>query len=160
MPANTFSLLLLLALLWGCQQDRPPREWTELSLEEHGLPLQLLAPPDARIQTKDMAGFVHDITIRSRDTSFALQVFASPVSNLGPVEVLEQQRRRVRENPYFEQIVSEYDHGFIYRLNIDGQTGYGFRLVRRVGEQDVVLQNGLSKLFSEREIRRMYRALQ
>ena len=64
-------LLLSLILIWlgACNNAPSTSSLVELDLMKDGLPIKILAPPNAEVVTSDM-GFIKDVTVKGDDNYY------------------------------------------------------------------------------------------
>ena len=150
-----FCLFCLIGL-FSCRQDDVRLE--KLDLQPQGLPLTILAPDSAEVQAKDYA-FMRDITIRKGD-NFFIQIFEFEASNLDAAGEKLKQLTSVKEDPFFKELITEEDQGFIFsRLQDSTKLNYDFRYVKILGLKELIFQTGLVGSFSLEDVRRMYKSV-
>ena len=150
-----FCLFCLIGL-FSCRQDVVRLE--KLDLQPQGLPLTILAPDSAEVQAKDYA-FMRDITIRKGD-NFFIQIFEFEASNLDAAGEKLKQLTSVKEDPFFKELITEEDQGFIFsRLQDSTKLNYDFRYVKILGLKELIFQTGLVGSFSLEDVRRMYKSV-
>ena len=148
---------LLLVCLFSCSSD-PVQELQPLNLLKYGIPLVLLAPDSAKVKSVDM-GIAKDITVVGND-DYSIQIIASKALTNDLAKIKADQISGVKSNPFFSKIVKEEAQGFIFENAIDSaRTNYGFRYIHLIGDQELVIQNGLLGIFSLEEIETMYQAV-
>ncbi len=148
-----------LAIFYGCGQDKPAG-WQELNLMRYNIPLSVLAPDSAKVSTTEVSGVMRDITISDKANNYYVQIFSSQAYTQDIARIKADQLDLVRSNPYFESIVEEEPNGFIYLNKIDSLATYGFRYIVFMGDKEIILQNGMARLFDEASVRKMYEAVQ
>ena len=152
-----FPLLVLLTLM-ACSSE-PASDLKSRSLLEFGIPITIMAPDSAQIETMDLV-VQKDITIKKGD-DYYVQIFASDASTTDVSKMKAAQLNEVRDNPFFSKIVKEDTDGFIYETAIDStKTNYGFRHFRIKGDKEYIFQTGLIGTFSLDDVERMYEAVQ
>jgi hypothetical protein len=152
-----YSLLITAFALAACQSDRLS-DWNKVDLLSYGMPLSVYAPDSVKILSKDISGLMRDVSLRLGDDYF-VQIYSAPAATNDLAQIKSEQLELVRENPYFKAIVEEKPDGFIFELSIDGQSSFGFRHVRYQGDREYIFQNGLSGIFTEEQVRKMYDAV-
>lgn len=156
---KNYALILGLLFLGIACQNNPVNGWKELSLLKYGIPITVMAPDSAKINTMDF-GLQRDITIQ-KDDNYSIQIYASDASTTDVNKVKEQQLAMLKENPYFARVVQDDDTGFIYENKIDSTNlNYGFRLIKIKGDKEYIFQTGLIGAFTEDQVRSMYEAVQ
>ncbi len=152
------SLALLLPIL-ACGPEGHPAGWKKTDLLPYGLPLTILAPDSVEVKTLNKNSVVQDVSLR-KGSDYYVQIFASPAQTTDLARLKADRLAEVRDNPYFKRIVEEQADGFLFEMQIDGTTSYGFRYVIVQGDREYAIQNGLSSLFTEEQARMMYQAVQ
>jgi hypothetical protein len=67
----------------------------------------------------------------------------------------------VREDPFFKEIITEDDRGFIYSKQLDSLTlDYDFRFVKIMDSTELIFQTGLIGTFSLEDVKWMYKSIQ
>ncbi len=155
---DLFFISLILLLLSSCSSDRT-EPLKSLDLLKYGVPVTILAPDSPEVKTMDLI-VQKDITIRKGNDYF-VQIFMSDAVTTDVSKVLKEQMEQTKTNPYFSKFLTEDAHGYIYELQVDSSaTTYGFKFVKIQGDNEFVFQTGLSGLFNEEQVRRMYQAVQ
>lgn len=151
-------LVLLVVLLFACESG-PSGDWNELNLMRYSIPVSIMAPDSAKVSTAEVSGVMRDVTITSEEDNFAIQIFSGRAFTNDLARLKADQLELVRENPYFEQIVFEEPSGFIFENRIDSTANFGFRYILYRGDNEIIFQNGMGRIFSEEEARSMYEAV-
>lgn len=150
-------LTILAGLLFNCGNDG--NSLTTKNLIEYGVPFTIKVPnPDSLAVNKDDLGPIEDITIDGGD-GFFIQIYASAAETNDVSQLKAEQLNLVREQPYFSEIISEEESGFIFENAIDSIKNYGFRYIQVKGDREFIFQNHLSRLFSREEVERMFGAV-
>lgn len=155
------SLLFVAAviLIWACQKNDKPNEWVKKDLLEYGIPMSILAPDSAEVNSSDLGGLIQDVTIKKGD-NYYIQIYASDAETTDIAKVKANQLAEVKSNRYFSKIVKEELDGFIYETAIDtSNINYGFRYVRVQGDKEFIFQTGLVGTFTEAQVERMYESV-
>lgn len=153
------SCLLLVALFMvGCQSGDEDG-WQELNLMRYNIPVSIMAPDSAKVKMSEVSGVVRDVTIISEADNYAVQIFSGQAFTNDLARIKAGQLELVRDNPYFERIVSEDPAGFIFENRIDSVANYGFRRILYKGDKEIIFQNGMGRIFSEAETAAMYEAV-
>lgn len=155
---RNLSILFICLFLASCQSDTS-RAWQPLDLTGNNIPVTIMAPDSARVQTSNLSGIMQDVTIKSPADGYSVQILASQAATNDMARLKATQLELVRSNRYFEQIVTEDDQGFIFENRIDSLPLYGFRYILYRGDQEIVFQNGLEGTFDLPEIEAMYAAV-
>ena len=133
--------------------------YAELSLMRYNVPFTIQAPDSAKVVSSSLSGVMKDVTIKSPADRFDVQILSSRASTNDMARLKSEQLDAVRDNRYFNRIVSEEANGFIFENKIDSSSLYGFRYIRYANDQEFVFQNSLGGSYTEEEIRKMYEAV-
>lgn len=144
----------------ACQKDQA-LDWEETNLLACcQLPISVLAPDSARINSSKLGDLYKDVTIKSGNDYF-IQIYASEATTNDIAKIKSDQLRQVKEFPFFSKIVEEDENGFLYENIIDTTNiNYSFRYVSVAGDMEYIFQPGLTGIFTEEQARRMYQAVQ
>ncbi len=151
-------ILSLTVLLIACATDAAD-EWKELDLTKYNVPLKIAAPDSAKVVSQTLSGIMHDVTIKSPEDNFDVQVLASRAQTNDMSRLKAEQLESVRDGRYFERVVREEPNGFVFENKIDTAAHYGFRYIVYQGDQEFVFQNGLGRTYDEEQIERMYASI-
>jgi len=139
----------------ACGGDSSTGNLQTLSLLEYGIPGEIKAPLDAEINTMDF-GAMKDITVKKGD-DYSVQIYASDATTLSLADVKAQQLGLLKQNPYFEKVITEEDNGFIYENKVDSTTfNYGFRYIKLQADKEYIYQTGLIGSFTKEQVQTMY----
>ena len=157
-----FSLLLYSSLLLAsCQQDELA-SWHPVDLSSYGVSASLLVPDSSAldIKTNDL-GIMQDITVQDGE-GYSIQIFASQAGKSSSVQkLLQEQKEEVKKHPLFSRMVEEYPDGFIFENRIDSTTtSFDFRKVKIHQGQEYIFRTGLLGIFTEEQVKKMYKAIQ
>ena len=152
-----FSLIICL-LIVACASE-PGFDWKELDLTGHRVAVSIMAPDSAKVASKSLSGVIQDVTIKSTEDNYSVQVLGSRAATNDMAKLKAEQLDLVRSNPYFERVIVEEPNGFIYENMIDTTAIYGFRYIIYQGDQEFVFQNGLEGTFGLEAIEAMYAAV-
>jgi len=154
-----YLLLLSLALFTlACTSDRA-EGWPELDLTRYNIPLTIQAPDSAKVVSGTISGIMQDVTVKSPEDAYAIQILASQAATNDMSRLKAEQLELVRDNRYFERIVREEPDGFVFQNRIDTTAIYGFRHIVYQGDREFVFQNSFEGLFSLDAIEKMYTAV-
>ena len=157
-PTKVFALLATL-MIWSCTPDGHEKGWQPLDLLSHGVPVSVMAPPDAQVKSgKLKSALMKDLTIQGGD-NYNVQLFYSPAITSDIAKLKNDHLQIVQDNRYFARIVREEVAGFIYQSVIDSTSTYGFRLVKLQGDMELNFQTGMNQLFTQEEAELMYEAV-
>ena len=155
---NTILLSGAIALLIVACKSDPASNLKPLDLMKYGIPLTVMAPDSAKVETMDLI-VQNDVTIKKGDDYF-IQLYASDASTTDLKQVKADQLEEVKANPYFSGIVSEDENGFVYKKQIDStNVNYGFKYIKLQGDKEYIFQTGLIGKFSEESVMAMYNAV-
>ncbi|MEL6867059.1 MAG: hypothetical protein AAFP19_21730 [Bacteroidota bacterium] len=144
--------------LMACQQENKTSLKT-YDLLEYGVPVKILAPDSAEIETMDLV-VQKDITVK-KGKDYSIQIFSSTASTTDIKQLKANQMEEVRNNPFFSKVLKEEADGFIYELQIDStHQSYGFRHFQIKGDNEYIFQTGLIGTFSQEAVEQMYEAVQ
>ncbi len=153
-----FSISAVFLIVMGCSSD-PSANYQEISLLKHGFPINILAPDSPVVKTFDLI-VKKDITVQKGD-DYSVQIFMGDASIYDPKKIKDRLLEDLKaNNQYFDQVVLEEDHGFVYKTLIDSlNPNYGFNLVKIQGDKEFIFQTGIMGSFSEEQALRMYKAV-
>lgn len=152
-----FSLIICL-LIVTCASEAGS-DWSELDLTGHRVAISIMAPDSAKVASKSLSGVMQDVTIKSVEDNYSVQVLGSRATTNDMAKLKAEQLDLVRSNQYFERVIVEEPNGFIYENMIDTTAIYGFRYIVYQGDQEFVFQNGLEGTFGLEAIEAMYAAV-
>lgn len=153
---SLFIVIISSLILWSCSSEP---EFKPVNLLEYGMPVTILAPDSPDIKKVNLV-LQDDVSIKKGD-DFYVQIFAAQATTNDPVKLKEVLKDDVLNNPFFAEMIEEFEHGFIYRDQIDSlHSTYGFRFAKIMGDREYVFQTGLTGSFTEEQVRKMYEAVQ
>lgn len=130
-----------------------------LNLMQYDIPVAIMAPDSAKVKSGSLSGMLKDVTVISENDNFAVQIFSGQAFTQDLAKIKASQLDLVRGNRYFERIVEEDSAGFIFENKIDSTANFGFRHVVFKGDKEITFQNGMGRIFTEAEARKMYAAV-
>jgi len=130
-----------------------------LDLMSHGIPLTIMAPPEATVKVTDLK-VMKDLTIKKEDDNYDIQLYASSTNSSDIGQLKAERLSDVKKNPYFTKIISEESQGFIYEKVLDSIPYYAFNYVYLQGDQEYIFQTGYTSLFKLEDVQNMYKAVQ
>ncbi|TXF88590.1 hypothetical protein FUA23_14070 [Neolewinella aurantiaca] len=151
--------MFLTLVLFSCGADSDAGKWKPLDLMKYNIPVTIAAPDSAKVSATNLSGIMQDVTIKSADDRYSVQVLASRAASNDMAKLKAEQLDLVRDNRYFESIVREEEDGFIFQNMIDSTSLYGFRYIIYQGDQEFVFQNAFDGTFNLAEIEAMYEAV-
>ena len=155
---RALCFLVLSLLLASCATD-PAGSWSELDLTAHNLPVKIMAPDSAKVISSNLSSIMRDVTIKSEEDDYSIQILASQASTNDMTRLKAEQLELVRDNRYFSKVVREEDNGFIFENQIDSTSIFGFRYIIYQGDQEFVFQNGFDATYGLEAIEAMYSAV-
>ncbi|HHJ50361.1 MAG TPA: hypothetical protein ENJ88_05575 [Phaeodactylibacter sp.] len=156
LPIFFFALLIFAA----CQQDEMAN-WQPVSLESHGIAVDILVPDTAHLEIKESdLGIMKDITVQAGE-GYSLQIFASDAGTSNLKQAVEAQKKEVASQPLFDKIIEEYEDGFLFQNSIDSTTqSFDFRKVLLKGDKEYIFRTGMLGIFTEDQARNMYKSIE
>ena len=148
-------IILSIIILTCCTSKPDDLALVEKDLLGYGIPITLNVPDSAEIKTRDF-GVQKDITIQGPDW-YNLQIFSSTASSSNMAKVKSEYLSIINDNPYFRDMVSEEEDGFIFEMEIDSLQNYDFRHIKIQGDREYVFQAGLFGTFSLEDIEKLYK---
>ena len=153
---------LLLTLFFGliffnCKSDKSS-SYPSKDLLKHGFAISVKAPENAKIASDDL-GIMQELTITQGD-EYNVQILKSITNTTNTKQALAGQMNLVKTDLYFSKVLEEYDNGFIFEKDIDGNINYDFRYVKIVGEHEYIYQTGMVGTYTEENVRAMYNSVQ
>ncbi|PHI20002.1 hypothetical protein CEQ90_09680 [Lewinellaceae bacterium SD302] len=142
----------------SCQSDGKSG-WQELNLMRYNIPVSIMAPDSAKVNTAEVSGVVRDVTIEDAENDFLVQIFSGQAFTSDLARLKSAQLELVRDNPYFSRIVKEDPAGFIFENKIDSTSAFGFRYVVYQGDLEIVMQNGMGRIFNQEAVEQMYESV-
>lgn len=156
---RTLCFLFLTLTLFSCGTSSDADKWKPLDLMKYNVPITIAAPDSAKVSATNLSGIMQDVTIKSPEDRYSVQVLASRASSSDMARLKSGQLNLVRDNRYFESIVREEEQGFIFLNMIDSTSLYGFRYIIYQGDQEFVFQNAFDGTFNLTEVEAMYAAV-
>lgn len=153
---NILSISTLLLILSACGTTEP--ELPTLDLLEHGMPLSIQAPADAKV-TKAKIAFRQELKITAED-NFKVVIAMDDAVSRDPQKIKEQRLTAAKEHRFFFRVVEDEPHGFIFENRIDSSNStYGFTAVKVLGDKEYVFENARTGIYTLEQIERMYDAV-
>jgi hypothetical protein len=161
----TFSAFFLLSCLVSCTEVPPSAKDLfpqKIDLMSVGMPIQIQAPIDAKV-LDNSDSFLQDVKIKGKD--YYLQIYSQTARALDcKTLATEAQRVLKTENPNFKKIIKEDPCGFVYSVQVPGDTTtcYNFAYYRIQGNNSFSFTTTNSNLipFSLEMVQHMYLAVQ
>jgi hypothetical protein len=151
-----FPAILILAGLLACHTDTISMK--PLDLHPYGIPMTIQAPDSTVITEKDYK-FMRDLTLK-KAPEFDIQLFELNASSEDAAGEKFHQLESVRQDPYFRQVIQEDEYGFIFSKYLDSlNVDYDFRVVKLIGDKELIFQTGLAGSFNLEQVKRMYDAV-
>ena len=117
----------LFAVTYSCKSSGVDLE--DLDLMKYGLPVKIKAPAEAEVESSDL-GFVRDVTVKG-DGNFSIQIIGGTATTTDPSQVKMRQLESVKSGPFFSEVISEDDNGFIFKKQISETGRHGIRFSDR-----------------------------
>jgi hypothetical protein len=153
------TLFIAISLIcFSCSSDSADG-WKALNLMPYNVPVTIMAPDSAKVKATNLSGIMQDVTIKSDDDNYSIQVLASQASTNDMTRLKAEQLELVRDNRYFDSVLSEDPNGFIFLNMIDSTSLYGFRHIIYLGDQEFVFQNSFDGIFTLEQVEAMYAAV-
>ena len=143
----------------SCTEEGEGAGYRSLDLTEYNIPVTIQAPDSARVVSQRMGAGFEDVTVRSPADRYAIQILASEAATNDMARLKADELELVRDNRYFEQIVTEEPQGFVFENRIDTTSAYGFRYIVYQGDRAIVFQNSFDGVFTQAEAERMYNSV-
>lgn len=158
MSLRFLTVLIISVACFGCQESTEAG-WSSRNLMRYNIPIAIMTPDSAKITAAKVSGVVRDVTVMDEENDYAVQIFSGQAFTSDLARIKSSQLNLVRENPFFSRIVEESPDGFIFENMIDSTSSYGFRYVIFQGDQEIIIQNGMGRIFSEPAVRKMYESV-
>ena len=153
-----FWLFFLVPVISSCASEERS-DYAALDLTEYNIPVTIMAPDSAEVQSQSLSGVMDDVTIRSTADRYAVQVLANTARTNDMARLKADQLELVRDNRYFARVVEEEPQGFIFENKIDTTSAFGFRYIIYRGDREIVFQNSFDGVFNLDEVRSMYESV-
>lgn len=148
---------VLLLIILQCHRDRQ-EPLKELDLLIYGFPISIQAPDSAEIKQFDLI-VQKDLTVK-KGNDYYVQIFMGDATSITAPQLKADALNATKQNKYFSRVVEEEEKGFIFELKMDSTaTSYGFKYFHVQGDKELIFQTGLTGLFDEKQVRRMYNAV-
>ena len=157
MPRLLMLVSLLLTLL-ACGEE-VGTTYRDLDLTAYNIPVTIQAPDSAQVVAGKLGGNIEDVTVRNTADRYAVQILASAARTSDMARLKADELEAVRDNRYFERIVTEEPAGFIFENKIDTTSAYGFRYIVYQGDRVIVFQNSFDGVYTLPEVESMYNSV-
>lgn len=152
------ATLLLIFFIASCSSENSNSGLTTLDLLKYGIPLKIMAPDSAEVQTMDLI-VQKDVSIKGGD-NYYVQIFVSDATTTNVEQLKENLKNEVKKSHYFSEIVRENENGFLFENKIDStQSSFDFRYVKIQGDSEYQFQTGLIGTFTLDQVELMYKAV-
>ena len=95
------------------------------------------------------------------ENNFFLQIISGELRSNDVAKKKAELLNEVKRTPFFDEIVEEFDNGFIFKKKIsEERTNYDFRCVKFQGSKEYLFQTGLLGQFTLEEVKNMYESVQ
>lgn len=149
-------IFLFPLLFITCKSDGT-KGYDSTDLLSHGMPIKIKAPAGAEIKSSDL-GIMKDVSVKSGD-HFYVQIFSSEATVLDAKQIADRLKEELKQETYFDGIVLEENHGFIFKKKFGDRENYDFRYVKVQGDSEFTYQTGMIGNFSEEDVKSMYAAI-
>lgn len=149
-------IILFVFVLISCGGDKS-KNYPSTDLLKHGFAISVKAPENSEIKSDDF-GVMQELTIKSGDY-YNVQILKSKTNTTDVSLAVRGQKNIIKTDQYFTKLIEEYDNGFIFEKDIDGNINYDFRYVKIIGDQEYVYQTGMMGTFTEEAVRTMYESV-
>ncbi len=158
MKIHYLLLAVLFTGLFACQNTSTAK-LKSLDLLQYGIPITIMAPDSAKVVAGSLS-FSQDITIKSPDDNYDVQIFAYDATTTDISAVKASHIAEAKSNAYFSEIIEEEEAGFIYSTVFDSTaTNYGFKYLKIQGDKEYIFQTGLVGTFGLEDVKMMYDAV-
>ena len=159
------ATIFLLLFAFSCTDSEPKLERIfpqQIDLMTAGIPVKIQAPDDAKV-IDDSDSFLQDVKIKGQD--YYVQIYSQIARSLDCSTLAKEAQRLLKtENPNFKNSIKEDACGFIYAVQVPGDTSicYNFGFYRVQGNKSFSFSTTNSNLlpFSLEKVENMYRAVQ
>jgi len=155
---QTLFALFFTALFLSCSDDGAG-SWNDLDLTSYNVPVTIKAPDSATVVAGKLSGMIDDIIVKSADDRYAVQILSSTAATNDMARLKADELEIVRDNRYFERIVTEEPQGFVFENKIDTTSAYGFRYIVYRGDRAIVFQNTFDGVYTLPETEAMYNSV-
>ncbi|WMX16176.1 MULTISPECIES: hypothetical protein [unclassified Aureispira] len=161
-------LIVCIFIAMGLMACETPKEPTikdvfpkQLDLLQHGIPIKIQAPEDAKV-TNRSDNFMQDVVIEGTD--YYVQIYSqgasSPQCTAMATEALDDIKKT---NPTFQKTILEEDCGFIYEVQIPGDStkcfNFNYFAVKGNKSFSFSTTTGRRQPFSKEEVEHIYQAV-
>lgn len=164
---NFFLLVpcvFILIFITSCTEKKPDLNEifpNKLNLSDQGVPVSILTPEDIDVKNNS-DNFMIDVLLQSK--SYHIQIYGQTATSLSCNTLAEEKKEEVKlSDPNFKAIIKEDDCGFIYELQVPGDTTkcYNFAYFRIQGDKsfDFSTTAGRRVPFTLSEVLNMYEAV-
>lgn len=160
-------LISMMVAMMACQnipQEQSIKEIfpKQLNLLQHGIPIAVQAPEDAKI-TNRSDNFMQDLVIEGTD--YYVQIYGKGASSPRCSTLAKEALAEIKvSNETFQRVVLEDECGFVYEVQAIGDTTkcYNFAHFKVQGNKSFEFSTTTSrrKPFTQKEVENMYKAVQ
>jgi len=152
-------LITVAALIVGCKADSTSSTGlVTTDLMKYGMPIKVNAPAESKIESSDL-GIMKDVTVKG-EGNYSLQISSGVAMTTDISSIKADQLRDVKNALYFDELVQEDEHGFIYRKKIsEDRINHDFRFIKIQADQEYIFQTGLLGSYTLEDVQRMYNSV-
>lgn len=154
----SYFAIFFSAILFSCGSEGAD-SWNDLDLTSYNVPVTIKAPDSATVVAGKLSGMIDDIIVKSAEDRYAIQILSSAAATNDMARLKADELEIVRDNRYFERIVTEEPQGFIFENKIDTTSAYGFRYIVYRGDRAIVFQNTFDGVYTLPETEAMYNSV-
>jgi len=148
-----------LLFCFACAENAATSHLKPLDLLKYNVPLTILAPASATVQTLDLV-VQKDVSIKAGE-GYYVQLFMSDATETNSSKILARLKGEVKKGEGFSKFIQEDENGFIFENAIDStQLNYDFRYVKIQGDNEFEFRTGLIGSFTLPQVEQMYQAVQ
>ncbi len=150
--------VFIFLLVLSCKNNESSTVRKEgLSLLKYGIAFEIHAPEDA--QTRSISKGVQNNVSINNGKDYDVQVLMTDAISRDVEKLKGQKKLDLLSNPYFNKVVEEIDHGFIYEKQYEDEKGYDFYLVKIQGNHELSFQCGSSGIYTEKQVKDMVKSI-
>jgi hypothetical protein len=152
-------IFIVLAIsLTACNSSTKSKTPGEVSLMKYGIPDEIYPSSTPTITPMQSKG-LSNVSI-ALDSTSEIQAFFGPTMTKNLAKLKEDRKREILTNPFFVKIIEENDEGFVYEKQVDSLTrSYDFRVIKQIGDSELIYQCGNKKEYSEAEAKAMMKVV-
>jgi hypothetical protein len=163
---NVLMVCIFITLgLMACETPKKPTVKDifpkQLDLLQHGIPIKIQVPEDAQV-TNRSDNFMQDVLIEG--TNYYVRIYSNGATSPQCATITKEALAEVKKtNPTFKKTILEEDCGFIYEVQISGDTTkcYNFNYHAVKGNKSYSFSTTTSRRqpFSKQAVEHIYQAV-